>query len=172
MLGFNIEPTWWTSVYGPAPYTSDNLVMWQDITDGIVRNPNTPPVKLSKFAKPFLISNLPVDEQGNLLSPVQSGLSRGTITPSSNLDFVFGDVAPVEAAWRRSSHYSFSVLITSLLLTPSKTLGLLLDRSRIQRNLAGQLIYKDTGLRIRPTDIVLPSIYSSCLLYTSPSPRD
>ena len=161
MLGFNIEPTWWTSVYGPAPYTSDNLVMWQDITDGIVRNPNTPPVKLSKFAKPFLISNLPVDEQGNLLSPVQSGLSRGTIAPSSNLDFVFGDVAPVEAAWRRSSHYSFSVLITSLLLTPSKTLGLLLDRSRIQRNLAGQLIYKDTGLRIRPTDIVLPSIYSS-----------
>ena len=29
MLGFTEEPTWWQSVYGPAPYTRDNLICGQ-----------------------------------------------------------------------------------------------------------------------------------------------
>jgi hypothetical protein len=53
MLGFTEQPTWWTKVYGPAPYTSDNLVMWQDLTDGVVREPSKPAIKLEKFARPF-----------------------------------------------------------------------------------------------------------------------
>jgi hypothetical protein len=158
-------PSWWIDAYGPAPYTSDNLVMWGDIAAGVVREPGKPPVYRSKYAKPFLLKKLPVNSAGELLSPLQSGLASGTtpgvITPSSGLDFIFGDVAPVEAAWRRSSHYPFSVIITNLLLEPSSTLGRLLDRSRTERNLAGQLVYSKTGLRIRPQDVLLPSIYSS-----------
>ena len=49
----------------------------------------------------------------------------------------------------------------NILLNPSKLFGLLIDRSRILRNKTGQLIYKDTNLRIRPQDVVLPSVYSS-----------
>jgi len=161
MLGLSIEPSWWTSVYGPAPYTSDNRVMWKDISDGMLRAPGKPPVYLADYAKPFLIDHIPVDESGNLVSPLFSSLALGQVTPSIDFDFVFGDVAPVEASWRRSSHYPFSVLIASMLLTPANTFGVLLDRSRIVRNKAGQLIYKDTGLRVRPQDIVLPSTYSS-----------
>jgi hypothetical protein len=160
MLGFTIEPKWWTQVYGPAPYTSDNRVMWQDITDGMVREPGAAPYKLNNYAKPFLMTHIPVNDAGEIVSPVISGLASGTITSSSDLNFVFGDVGPVEASWRRSSHYPFSVLITSLLLAPARTLGVLIDRSRVVRNKANQLIYKDTGLRIRPQDIKLPSIYS------------
>ena len=160
MLGFTMEPTWWTQMYGPAPYTSDNRVMWQDIADGMVRQPGVASYKLTRYAKPFLMTRIPVNTAGDLVSPTVSGLSSGTITSSSDLNFVFGDIGPVEASWRRSSHYPFSVLITSLLLTPARTLGVLIDRSRVVRNKANQLIYKDTGLRIRPQDIRLPSIYS------------
>jgi len=163
MLGFSVEPSWWAGLYGTGPYTGDNLPMWQDISDGIVREPGVPPVKLSKYAKPFLMNHIPVDSDGLLLSPIQCGLATGPITPTVDSAFVFGDVSPVEAAWRRSSHYPFSVLLTSILLTPAKTFGLCLDRSNIVRNLAGQLVYKQTNLRVRPQDVVLPSIYSSAV---------
>ena len=161
MLGFSEEPSWWTSVYGPSPYTSNNLPMWQDLANGLVKEPGTPVIKLEKFVRPFLLNAIPVNESGEIISPINAGLTSGVITRSVSEDFVFGDVSPVEAAWRRSSYYPFSVLIASLLLTPSKTIGLFLDRSRVIKNKTGQLIYKDTGLRIRPQDVVLPNIYSS-----------
>ena len=161
MLGFSLEPRWWQGLYGPAPYTSDNLVMWKDISEGFIRDPNTTAVQTTKYIKPFLLKHLPVDSAGNLVDPLVSGFISGTITASSQTDFVFGDGSPVETAWKRSSHYAFSVILTAMLLRPSDVFGKLLDRSRIKRNLCGQLIYSDTGLRITPADIVLPSIYSS-----------
>jgi hypothetical protein len=161
MLGFSIEPNWWQSVYGPAPYTSDNLVLWNDLTKGIVREPGVPLVVKTGYVRPYLANHIPVDESGNLVSPLQSGLSTGTITPSIDFNFIFGDVGPVEASWRRSSYYPFSVLIATLLLKPANTIGVLFDRSRIVRNLAGQLVYSDTNLRVRPQDLVIPSSYSS-----------
>lgn len=161
ILGFSEEPTWWTSVYGPAPYTSDNLLLWQDIAAGFIKEPGKPLVVLDQFKHSYLVDHIPVDAQGNLISPLLSGLSSGTITTTTSGDFVFGDVSPVEATWRRSSHYPFSVLLTAMILQPAKTFGTLLDRSRIVRNLAGQLVYADTELRISPADIMLPSIYSS-----------
>ena len=161
MLGFNQQPSWWSKVYGPAPYTSDNLIMWQDITDGMIREPGVPAVYTSEYAKPFLMHHIPVDESGNLISPLDSGLAGGTYQPNVDNNFVFGDGSPVETAWTRSSYYPFSVIATSLILAPGQTFGVLLDRSRITRNIAGQLVYSATGLRIRPKDILLPSTFSS-----------
>jgi len=163
MLGFSVEPTWWTGVYGPSPYTSDNLILWTDLANGIVRQPGIPAYTLAKYKRPFLLKHIPVDSSGNLKSPLVSGLAQGTITQNIDNNFVFGDVGPVEAAWRRSSYYPFSVLIASMLLTPANTFGLLLDRSRIVRNKAGQLVYKDTNLRIRPADLVVPNIYADAV---------
>ena len=159
MLGFTIKPYWWEEAYGPAPYTSDNLPMWQDINDGMIRQPGMLSIKIAKYAKPFLMKHIPVDSNGNLLSPIQCSMVSTPITPYYG--FVFGDVSPVESAWRRSSYYPFSVILATMLLSPAKAFGLMLDRSRIKRNLAGQLVYSDTMLRVRPSDIVLPSIYSS-----------
>jgi hypothetical protein len=161
MLGFSIRPDWWIKVYGPSPYTGDNLPMWQDIADGIIREPGMPAVKVPKFAKPFLMGRIPVDSDGLIKSPLASGLAVGPTTSGIDSNFVFGDVSPVEAAWRRSSHYPFSVILSTVTMYPAKTFGILLDRSRVIRNLAGQLVYKDTGLRIKPSDLVLPSIYTS-----------
>lgn len=161
MLGFSVEPSWWTSVYGPAPYTRDNLILWEDLAAGVLRKPNTPAVKLAGYARPFLMDCIPVDESGKLLSPIHSGLASGIITQNINNNFVFGDVGPVENAWRRSSHYAFSVIMSFILMNPAGTIGLLIDRSRVVRNKAGQLIYSETGLRIRPADVVVPSVYTS-----------
>lgn len=161
MLGFTEEPKWWADTYGPSPYTSDNLVMWRDISEGIVREPGVPQVVKEKYKKPFLLDHIPVDENGNIKSPLLSGIATGPITSNITGDFVFGDGSPIEGAWRRSSHYPFSVILTAMLLAPAKTFGLLLDRSRIIRSLTGQLVYKDTGLAVTASDIKLPSIYSS-----------
>ena len=161
MLGLTVEPTWWQSVYGPSPYTSDNLIMWEDISKGLLKEPGKPPVELKKYVRPFLVDYIPVDELGNILDPFSTGFTNPPVMQSIRNDFIFGDVSPVEAAWRRSSHYPFSFLITSLLLKPAQVFGLLLDRSRVVRNLTGQLVYKDTGLRITPASILLPSTYTS-----------
>jgi len=161
MLGFTIEPKWWQEVYGPAPYTSENKILWEDLATGTIREPNTPVRVNLKFARPVLHTYIPVDDQGRILSPAFSGLASGVITQATESDFVFGDISPVESAWRRSSHYPFSVLRTLMLLHPAQTFGVLLDRSRIVRNPAGQLTYKETSLRVSPKDIMIPSIYSS-----------
>jgi len=168
MLGFSEEPKWWQEQYGPAPYTSNNTIMWEDLSIGAVKVPGLPVEYRTNFARPNLLKHLPVDEAGKLVSPVVSQLANGVFTTDRRSQHIFGDVAPVEAAWRRSSYFPFSVLIASMILRPAHTLATCLDKSRTVRNLCGQLVYKDTYLRITPQDIVLPSIYSSSSrVYTS-----
>ena len=38
MLGFSDMPAWWPARYGPAPYTSDNAILWGDLEAGYVWN--------------------------------------------------------------------------------------------------------------------------------------
>jgi len=161
MLGYTIKPTWWETVYGTAPYTSDNLLLWEDLADGIIREPGKPIVRNTKFVRPFLKTFVPVDGDGKLLSPLEANLARGLIGSDVKKDFVFGDSGPVEAAWRRSSLYPFAVIKTLLLMSPNKILGTCFDRSRIIKNNNNQTVYKDTNLRLKLSDIVLPSNSSS-----------
>lgn len=161
MLGFSIEPKWWKDIYGPAPYTSDNFILWGDLKDGIVREPGKPSRRNPKFSRPVLDLGAPVDDQGNLLSPYDTSYLSGTMILGNSGYFVFGDEAVVETAWRRSSYYPFALIETALLMKPNEVLGKCIDRSRIIRNLDGQLVYKDTGKRVRLKDLVLPSTVSS-----------
>ena len=170
-LGFSIEPSWWQSVYGPRPYTSDNLILWEDLQAGVVRQPGVPSIILEKFIRPGLVDRIPVDEYGNLISPLISNSVRGFIQVDANTDFAFGDGAPTETAWNRSSYYAFSIVKTALLMNPNKILGLWLDRSRTVKNLTGQYVYKDTNLRLQLKTLILPAtsqsverIYSSGIL--------
>jgi hypothetical protein len=160
-LGFSIEPTWWQSVYGPAPYTKDNFNLWEDIKDGVIREPGTPVRRNSKFERPVLEIAVPVDENGNLVSPLDAGYLKGPITIGDEGYFTFGDVAVVESAWRRSSYYPFALMQTLLLMKPNDILGKGIDRSRVVRNQNNQLIYSETGLRIRLEDVLVPSTAST-----------
>ena len=167
-LGFSIEPNWWQSVYGPRPYTSDNLILWEDLQNGFVREPNKPVITREKFVRPGLLSRIPADQYGNLTSPLLSNSIYGFIQVDANNDFVFGDGAPTETAWSRSSYYAFAVMQTALLMYPNKILGLYLDRSRTVKNLTGQFVYADTNLRIKFKDIVLPAtVQSTTRTYTA-----
>ena len=154
MLGFSQEPTWWQTVYGPAPYTKDNLILWTDLQDGVIREPNKSAVFVKKYARPDLLNHIPVDSSGNLLSPLDCNFAQEFVLENTKNDFVFGDEAPIETAWRRSSYYPFALMSAILCNQPAKFMGLALDRSRISKNSAGQFVYGDTNNRISPRNLI------------------
>jgi len=167
MLGFTIKPTWWDEQYGEAPYTSNNLLMWEDIESGIIRIPDQPVTVNEQFLRPFLTSHLPVDESGNLVSPVISGYIRNYDTTELDFNFVYGDHGPVENAWRRSSEYPFALLTSLFINQPNYVLGTAWDRSRQSRNIAGQLVYNDQT-QLRLDNLVFPNnVTDKSRTYTS-----
>lgn len=158
MLGFTIQPKWWEEVYGPAPYTKDNLILWKDLEKGLVREPNKQPVVRKKYIRPNLTKHIPVNESGRLISPLDSGYAKEfSYVTSRNKQFAFGDGAPAETAWRRSSEYPFALITALLINRPAAITGLLYDRSRIIRDNIGNLVYKDTLKRINTKDLVFPA---------------
>ena len=126
MVGFTIKPTWWEDVYGPAPYTSGNLVLWEDLEAGLVADPIAP-YFLPEYARPGLTSVIPVGSEGQLLSPFESVVG---IYDSSQFQksWTFGDSGPVEYSWRRSSSYPFAVMRLLALTRPAEFFSLFADR--------------------------------------------
>jgi hypothetical protein len=159
MLGYSVEPGWWQTVYGPAPYTRNNLILWEDLADGLIKEPGKPLVKNEKFSRPFLMTALPVDEDGNLLPPTDINIINGFTTSLVEGEFRFGDHAPIETAWRRSSEYPFSLLTALTTLRPAKVFASCFDRVRQYRDDTGQLVYKvnNGNLRFNISNLVLPS---------------
>ena len=167
MLGYTEEPSWWQTVYGPAPYTKDNLVLWQDLEKGLVREPGKKSIEKENYKRPGLTNNIPVDSEGNIRSPFDSSYARGAVLQLTKNKFKFGDHAPVENAWRRSSHYPFAILKTFILHQPAKAIGVGWDTSRIKRNSSGQIVY-DSKVAIRPSELIFPnSINDTSTTFTS-----
>jgi len=160
MLGFTRKPIWWETQYGAPPYTSNNTILWRDLEDGVIRKPDSTPVLDSKYTRPGLRDFLPVDSQGQLKPPVSANYAKNIIVRNLDDSFKFGDNAPVESAWRRSSEYAFSLIKAILLNRPSDFLGKGFDVARIQRNLAGQFVYTETGKNTQLTNLVFPNTYS------------
>ena len=152
MLGFTIKPTWWDSEYGTAPYTSNNLILWEDLRDGIIRQGERQG-KHERYARPYLLQLLPIDTDGNLISPLEANIIVDYSTNYQD-DFTFGDISPVESAWRRSSVYSYAQVIAACLLTPFETISLNLNRDIFQKNKVGQFVNKTTNTFLTVTDIV------------------
>jgi len=137
MLGHSEKPTNWETLYGPAPYTSANDVLW----DAIATEPG-------RYGKPEIKTYLPVDASGNLLDPLAAGLIDNFDIPGRQNAWKFGDQAPAETSWRRSSSYPFTVMKTLALTKPAKFFSNFFDPSRLTTNTAGNQIDKDTGIRI------------------------
>jgi hypothetical protein len=126
MLGFTKEPEWWQDEYGPAPYTNGNLVLWDDLEAGIVRDPVAPYV-LPKYRRPGLTQVIPAGSEGKLLSPyvaVVNDFDQASFRKS----WIFGDDGPVESAWRTSSSYPFAVMRLLALSRPAEFFSLFADR--------------------------------------------
>lgn len=67
-LGFTIKPTWWDDRYGQAPYTSENLVLWDDLEQGYIHDGDRKGIN-PKWARPGLGAFIPVDSRGRLRHP-------------------------------------------------------------------------------------------------------
>ena len=131
MLGLTTEPTWWVDRYGPAPYTADNLVLWDDLQAGLVADPIAPYYK-PKYARPGLTSVIPTGTEGELLSPQNSVVGgvplNQNISSRYQKSWAIGDGGPVEASWWNSSAYPFSVMHVLAVTRPAKFFALFADR--------------------------------------------
>lgn len=128
MLGFSQQPAWWEDYYGPAPYTSGNLVLWEDLAQGLVRDPAGEYVR-QEYARPSLLQVIPSGPEGELLPPLDS--VAGNYSPTLfRRSWTFGDDGPVESAWRQSSSYAFAIMRLLALTKPAEFFSLFADRDR------------------------------------------
>jgi hypothetical protein len=132
MLGLANQPTWWTTRYGPAPYTSDNLVLWEDLEAGRVWNDGNPFIKPS-YARPELLQVIPVDSNGNLLSPLDS-LVGNYDEFLFQRDWKVGDVGPAEFSYRRSSTWPFDLMHILAVTKPADFFNLGVDVDNYKYN--------------------------------------
>ena len=158
MLGITLKPTWWEDTYGKAPYTLDNLILWEDLSEGLIKEPGNTR-RDPKYVRPNLLKNIPVDKDGNLRSPLSSNYAKNYVARNTRNKFAFGDISPTENAWRRSSEYPFALIRALILTKPNEVFGRAYDLSRIVKNIAGQKIYKSTGKFIELDKIVFPNSY-------------
>lgn len=153
MLGFSEEPIWWEDIYGSAPYTSGNLVLWDDLELGRVADPAGEYI-LPQYARPGLTQVIPSGDEGQLLSPFDSvvGLYDSSQFQKS---WVFGDGGPVETTWEKSSSYPFAIMRLLALTRPAEFFSLFIDRDLYKYNEEfGQYLYNNR-YRIDANDIEL-----------------
>lgn len=151
MLGFSIKPQWWENEYGPAPYTSGNIAMWEDLRDGYVRNGLREGINI-EWARPGLLSCIPVDAQGNLLPPFLAGCVNSLPSVSdASAEWQYGDGSPIETVWINSLDYSFVMAQTGYLMKPARFIEYTWDILRTENVYAeqenNQWIYIDTNSR-------------------------
>ena len=72
MLGYSVELSWWESTYGPSTHTKDNLVLWKDLEEGIVREPNKKIVYKENYARSGLTGYISVIAMATLEVPFDS----------------------------------------------------------------------------------------------------
>jgi len=151
MLGFTEQPDWWETRYGPAPYTSGNMVLWEDLAAGYIADPIEPYFD-PRFARPGLTSVIPVGSEGEILSPLKSVVGNYDAT-SFQRSWTFGDDGPVENAWRTSSVYPFAVMRLLALTRPAEFFGLFVDRDRYKFSDTLQQFVWNDRYRINPKDL-------------------
>jgi hypothetical protein len=151
MLGFSEEPIWWEDIYGAAPYTSGNLVLWDDLELGRVADPAGEYI-LPQYARPGLTQVIPSGDEGQLLSPFDTvvGLYDSSQFQKS---WVFGDGGPVETTWVKSSSYPFAIMRLLALTRPAEFFSLFIDRDLYKfDNELNQYLYNNR-YRIDANDI-------------------
>lgn len=152
MLGFTEKPSWWEFKYGPAPYTKDNLILWQDLENGVIADGNRAGTH-EKYKRVGLVANyIPTDGSGNLLSPFDIGIVD-TVSVDRSGEWKIGDDGPAEAAWKRSSQYPFALQKLLALSVPAKYFELMYNVSDLTTNLLGHYISKRTKLYKEPNSV-------------------
>ena len=152
MLGFSQQPDWWEDEYGSAPYTSNNLILWEDLEAGIIRQ-GSRSGQHDRYKRSGLSKHIPVDGDGKLLSPLDSNLAQNFSLINNRGPFVLGDVSPAEYAWRSSSEWPYAIILAMCLMKPFEYIPDNFDRSRIRKNKLDQYVNSTTDLFTTISDI-------------------
>ena len=152
MLGFSEEPSWWSDIYGPAPYTSGNSILWTDLQNGYIASGIRQGYD-TKFARPGLLSFIPVDEFGRLVPPI-GNLTTEFVSNTFKKNWTIGQMSPTETAWRNSSEYPFALQFVCALIKPAKyfSYGIQTNKYRFNEDLS-QYVISNTNKRITPADV-------------------
>lgn len=152
MLGFSIKPDWWEGVYGPAPYTSGNSILWQDLENGYIASGSRAGFD-PLFKRPGLQSIIPVNENGKLIPPLPLLTSKFDAN-TFNRPWNVGQFSPTETAWRNSSDYPFALQIVMAIFKPAKyfSYGINTNKYRYNSEL-DQYLISGTNNRITQADI-------------------
>ena len=153
MLGFGEEPLWWKSEYGPAPYTAGNMLLWNDLEQGLIRQGSRAGID-SIYSRPGLSQVIPVDDSGNIIDIREwAGISLNESIDNPDQSWSFGDCGPAETAWRNSSIWPFMVQIISILNKPATYSALMFDTSRLEKNAVGQYSYGPDHIFLNPSKL-------------------
>ena len=156
MLGFSQKPIWWDQYYTwTAPSVRAQLI--SDIEQGIIRSgvrenySNRSYLDADNpFKKPGFSSYVPVDSNGDLLSPLQIGIiSTNPNEIDAQKNWTFGDGAPVEHAYVTSLEYPFAIQKLLYLTNPGLYVEKLWNVNSISKSNSdeNQTIDKLTGKR-------------------------
>ena len=121
MFGFSEKPVWWNDAYGEAPYTSANTVLWDDVEKGYIRGENRYDLD---YARKGVTKYIPVDDQGNLISPYECGIA--TAEPSvvaRCANWNVGDISDIEYEFMKTSEYRFALEAIYYVLRPVEWIG-------------------------------------------------
>jgi hypothetical protein len=154
MLGFGFKPSWWETRYGPAPYTSGNFTLWEDLEAGYVWNNGDAYID-QRFVRPGLTNLIPVDTAGNLLPPTDINLIKQYNLTAAGNNFVVGHQGPVETAWRRSSDYPFAIQAALAMCKPASYFGTQFDTSRFYVNEVSSQFTNVANRAISPSQLVV-----------------
>ena len=140
MLGFTEMPAYWEQRYGPAPYTSGNTVLWDDLEIGLVADPLAPYV-LAEYARPGLSKIIPAGSEGELLPPTECVVGRNDPLGFKQ-SWKAGDGGPTQAAWWNSSSYPFAIMRLLALTKPAQFFSVYADRDLYRFDtVLGQYLY-------------------------------
>lgn len=152
MLGFSTRPDWWIDFYGPGPYTGTNKLLWDDLEAGRIRQGDRAGID-PLFVRPGLSQIIPLDDSGNLLSPVVV-LTAAYRSNQAGGSWNVGQVGPIEHAWRTSSEFPFAVQQALALAKPGRYFGLYADVYGYAKNVElNQYLTADTNRHITQQDI-------------------
>jgi hypothetical protein len=152
MLGFTIKPDWWEEVYGPAPYTSGNTILWNDLENGYIARGERAGYDLN-FKRPGLSNIIPVNENGKLIPPLPL-LTNKFDANTFNRSWNIGQYSPTETAWRNSSDYAFALQLVMAVFKPAKYFAYGLNTNKYRYNIElDQYLIENTNNRITQDDI-------------------
>ena len=149
-LGLAEEPSWWADAYGTAPFSAGNLVLWDDLEAGYIKEPGNERYD-ARYKRPGVTKYIPINVYGELRAPNEF-LVKSFAGTYIEGEYVIGDEAPAETAWIKSSYYPFAVQKLLALTKPATYFGLFARTNNYQKSASlGQYVLSENNRRLTPS---------------------